>query len=305
MSHARGLTRLAAVPFAAAIVTMTNPALAQGPSPSPERLRFDVASVRPVNDLPGPSDTGIRIRPGGRLVANAERLRFLIQFAYDVQPPQRIIGSQSLLDQYFAVNAVAPTDLPVPPRVGFMGTFWAPSPFNAMMRTLLEERFALRVSWKEEPGTVQVLTLLRPGEPGPGLKPLPLGCNRAAANPLPPAGPVRPRCGVSLINGKLTGATERLTDLADALTLASLVNNPERISPFVDETGLTGSYEVTTQFDIGLFWASRIKPGEAYESQNYQTFAEALRRDLGLRLDLRQRPMPMLVVEHIEPPTPD
>jgi uncharacterized protein (TIGR03435 family) len=110
---------------------------------------------------------------------------------------------------------------------------------------------------------------------------------------------------VSLINGKLTGATERLTDLADALTLASLNSGPERISPFVDETGLTGSYEVTTQFDIGLFWANRIKPGETNDSQNYQTFADALRRDLGLRLERRQRPLPMLVIEHVAPPTPD
>jgi uncharacterized protein (TIGR03435 family) len=258
-----------------------------------------------VNDLPGPSDTGIRIRPGGRLVANAERLRFLIQFAYDVQPPQRIIGSQQLLDRYFAVNALAPTDLPVPPRVGFMGVFRAPSPFSAMMRTLLEERFALRVSWKEEAGDVQVLTLIQPGEPGPGLKLLPMGCDRTPAIAVPPAGPARPKCGVSLINGKLTGATERLTDLADALTLASLVNGPERISPFVDESGLTGSYGVTTQFDIGPFWANRIKPGEEYESKNYQTFADALRRDLGLRLERRQRPMPMLVIEHVAPPTPD
>jgi uncharacterized protein (TIGR03435 family) len=42
-----------------------------------------------------------------------------------------------------------------------------------------------------------------------------------------------------------------------------------------------------------------------YESKDYQTFAEALRRDLGLRVERRQRPTPMLVVEHIEPPTPD
>ena len=252
---------------------------------------------------PGPLSPWLRVQPGGRQVA-ATTLRFLIKNAYDVHPPRRVIGSQPLLDQYFAVNAVAPTDLPVPHRVGFMSTFWAPSPFNAMMRTLLEERFALRVGWKEEAGAVQVLTLVRPGEPGPGLKPLPGGCDRRA-DAVAPDGPAKPKCSVTLINGKLTGATERLTDLADALTLASFADRPDTISPFVDETGLTGTYEVATQFDIAIFWGNRIKASEEYESKNYQTFADALRRDLGLRLERRQRPMPMLVVEHVEPPTPD
>ena len=55
----------------------------------------------------------------------------------------------------------------------------------------------------------------------------------------------------------------------------------------IDETGLPGDYEVLLEFggDVSIF--------------------TALREQVGLTLEPGRSPLPVLIVDHIEPPTPD
>ena len=219
-----------------------------------------------------------------------------------MQPPRLIIGSQALLDQRFTVNATVPDSIPVPRQFGFMNAFWEPSPFHAMTRTLLEERFALCVSSTEQMVTFRVLTLVNPGKPGPNLNKLSGGCDRTARDKTDGAAP-RPPCNLSLIEGRLTGVVADMRSLADTLGFWASAGEPT-FTPFADETGLTGAYEISTRFDVSTFQPVR-EPGGAGQSSDYPSFADALRRDLGFRLGRQQRPVSILVIEHLEAPTPD
>jgi uncharacterized protein (TIGR03435 family) len=71
--------------------------------------------------------------------------------------------------------------------------------------------------------------------------------------------------------------------------------------PIVDRTGLEG------RFDVDLHWslpASASPDGSPAVSDGPSVFA-ALREQLGLKLLKGEAPMDVLVIDHIEPPTPN
>lgn len=63
--------------------------------------------------------------------------------------------------------------------------------------------------------------------------------------------------------------------------------------PLIDKTGLTGNYEWATRF------RSSTSEGDA------PLFADALNRDLGLRIEGATGPYEVIVVEGVEMPTPN
>ena len=67
--------------------------------------------------------------------------------------------------------------------------------------------------------------------------------------------------------------------------------------PIVDRTGLTGHYEVTLKYFGG--------PPENRGVNNEVDFFTAVREQLGLRLEPQKNPVQVLVIDHIERPTPD
>jgi uncharacterized protein (TIGR03435 family) len=268
--------------------------------------RFEVVSIRAVGlDDVRPGNTGYRILPGGRFEANAVMLTHLVRFAYDLQPAQKIIGGESLLRRSFTIRAKAADDIAVPPRSTALGSIWEPSTFNDMVRTMLAERFALRTHWRDEEVTTGVLKLVTPGEAGPNLRKRSTPClDRAAlSSGAPPTGDSM-RCGVTEINGVVAGAVASLSGLADTMTLWMTVGrNPQPIT-FVDDTGLAGSFDVATKFNVLTLpgYAGVVNPAPQPYAE-YPSMTEALRKDLGLRIESERRTVRMLVIDHIEPPT--
>ena len=82
------------------------------------------------------------------------------------------------------------------------------------------------------------------------------------------------------------------------LLASYLMNQVDRM--VIDETGLTGSYE----FD--LQWTPDAPPklsGEAPADTTGPTLFSALQDQLGLKLESKRRPVPAVIIEHIERPS--
>jgi uncharacterized protein (TIGR03435 family) len=158
------------------------------------------------------------------------------------------------------------------------------------MQALLADRFMFRARWEQKQQKAYDLVLARrDGQLGPHLRKSPTDCQalfaaaRQQGGPLP--GP--PVCGVQMVPGKLvvTGGY-LMAQLADVLT-SSLEQK------VIDRTGLSGGY------DIDLTWAAdqTTDPGPSLFT--------ALQEQLGLKLESTRRPIEVLMVDHVERPTPD
>src|SRR5262245_28581099 len=102
---------------------------------------FEVASVKP-NAAPG-NNVFIQMQPSGRLAIRGVPLRQIINWAYQLRPDdERLIDvPEWTRTERFDVNAKAPEGTPL----GSINPVGPPSPGLLMLRTLLAERFQLRI----------------------------------------------------------------------------------------------------------------------------------------------------------------
>jgi uncharacterized protein (TIGR03435 family) len=257
---------------------------------------FEVASVKP-NKGDGPTESGTQ--PGGRVAMVNVPLRFLIRSAYQIQDDQIVDAPAWIASEHFDVLAKAANDFP-PPTAG------APGPLPAMMRTLLAERFKLSVHRETREFPAYALRLARrDGRLGPSLHPSATDCVAAAAARARGAQPApapdgRPQCGVRAAGGRMMAGAIPLPQLA-----AWLSSTVQRV--VLDRTGLTGN------FDLELRWTpERTGQGTpppatppATADPDAPSIFTALQEQLGLRLESIRNPVEVLVIDHVERPTPD
>jgi uncharacterized protein (TIGR03435 family) len=72
-----------------------------------------------------------------------------------------------------------------------------------------------------------------------------------------------------------------------------------RGEPFVDETGLTGL------FDMELSWRPEFGPGSSEPKDSRPSFFTAIEEQLGLKAIAAQRAVEVLIIESVERPAPD
>ena len=83
-----------------------------------------------------------------------------------------------------------------------------------------------------------------------------------------------------------------------ATTIVGFGTNLDR--PVVDQTGLGGT------FDFSLEWTPEPSPGADVQADvSGPTLSEALNEQLGLKLEPRTGPVDVLVIDHIEEPSPN
>ena len=184
-----------------------------------------------------------------------------------------------------------------------------------MMQGLLADRFKLAAHWETRQAPVFALVQDKPQNAGPQLKAhpasdgcaetafprgsgdgtagertvplaaLPIPCGMIAH--LPPGAPGSNRIG---------GRNVTLALLASSLPAQTgLVTLPR---PVIDATGLKGGY------DFWLEWT----PEDTSEVDNHESggaFREALKDQLGLKLEPEKGPVQVLVIDHVEQPTPN
>jgi bla regulator protein blaR1 len=167
-----------------------------------------------------------------------------------------------------------------------------------MMQALLADRFKLAVHFETNEAPVFVLTLAKPGKLGPNLRPHADGpsCDVPDTSVFPSL------CDLYALtmSGKLTKAGARNTTMD---TLAEGVSGLGRLGrPVIDKTGLSGRFDFTLEW---LREGGGPAPPEAGVEPDLQgpTFLEALREQLGLKLESTRGPVQTLVVDHVERPS--
>ena len=120
-----------------------DPSRVQAQAAASTRVAFEVASVKPNKS--GEPRVMIRTEPGGRFTATNVPLRVLIRNAYGISEDSQIVDAPGWIgSERFDVVARAPGD--VPPLVP--GD--AIGPMNRMLQALLEDRFRLKRTPRNE-----------------------------------------------------------------------------------------------------------------------------------------------------------
>jgi uncharacterized protein (TIGR03435 family) len=157
--------------------------------------------------------------------------------------------------------------------------------FLAMMRTLLAERFQLRVRKETRQLPVYDLVLDRPGQRGPRLRPADGQClsdSKEAAADLFRA------CGFKRFAATVISALGMTLD-----TFASGISTRPEVQRHVrNRTGLSETFDIDVEF-----MPEPDAPSAA--------FFTAFREQLGLRFQSATGPLDAYVIERVEPPTPD
>jgi len=258
---------------------------------------FEVASVKPNE---GGRGVSLAVQPGGRFTARNVALRELIRFAYQVQPFQ-IEGNVKILGERFDVVAKAENELP-PIRPGIVG------PVNLMVRTLLAERFKLQVHRESKELSIYELVVARSdGKLGRQIQSRTGECEspRGRATPgssVPTQAGDRPACGATLLGlGRIVTGGIAMSQFTQTLT--SIVGRG-----VLDRTGLAGVYTFELDFApdqqaIGTAAQSGVVVSQADPSR--PSVFTALEEQLGLKLRSTRGPVEVLVIDHVEHPTPD
>jgi uncharacterized protein (TIGR03435 family) len=249
--------------------------------PAADTPKFDVASItRNTSGRPGGSSG---VQPGGRYVVTNMTTLPLVQTAYNVERFQ-VVGAPGWLDsERYDVTAVS--------EGGFRGGRLQP-----LLQSLLAERFRL-VAHKET-RILPAYALVRSranGEFGPRLKPWTIDCAalRAAGKMPPPPqtlaelSSLRP-CVSSAGAGMFVGGGVPVIQLVNVLR--STLN-----TPVIDETRLEGDFEIALRWNPDLL-APQADP-------SIPSLFTALQEQLGLKLEGRQQPVEVVVIDRIERPT--
>ena len=170
----------------------------------PVSQSFEVATIK-LNKS-GDLRQLIQRQPGGRITVTNMPVRMLITFAYQLQQFQ-LVGGPSWLptDRFDMVAKMEGNPAPILPGSG-------PDPIMLAMRTLLADRFMLRLHHESREMDIYALVLAKPGSgPRPGLKPSTTDCLALAAarrggpppGPPGPPPPGTPFCGLMESPGQM------------------------------------------------------------------------------------------------------
>ena len=222
---------------------------------------FDVADIK----LHDPKSTLVKgkILPGGRLEAAGLTLEDLLTFAYGVLPNMIEGLPKWAHEAQFDIIAKA-------------GQATPNATLRVMLRTLLAERFHLASHQENKPMAALVITV---GKNGPKLE-------RAAAG--------IPRGNwIELPNGVSRREIQNMPIPELAKQLPGLGGIGVDL-PVVDQTGLDGAWN----FHLDI---RRRSPNDSATAEpEGPTIFDAFDQ-IGLRLERRKVPLPVLVIDHVEP----
>ena len=263
----------------------------------PPPTEFEIADIKPSR--PDETPNG-RLQPGGRLDLQGIPMKQLIQIAWDITGDDMIAGAPKFLDTArFDVIAKAPGATggsTLNPQIDI-------DDVRIMLRALLVDRFKLAAHMEDRPLDAYVLVAAKPKL----TKADPLGRTGCKEGPAP-AGK-DPRDTTPILSRLLTCHNMTMAQFGEQLpTLA----NGYVHSAVADETGLEGAYDFTLSFSAagllnggpgGRGGEAAPPTGAAPEASlpsGALSLPDAVSRQLGLRLEKRKRPVPVLVIDHIE-----
>jgi bla regulator protein blaR1 len=271
------------------------------------KMTFEVASIRPSKpDTFTPPNFALssddsHISTGGIFTADFPVATY-IEFAYKLNPDQGKLMRTSLpkwaTTDAFEIHARSENQNPTKDQM------------RLMMQSLLADRFKLAFHFETQQVPVLALTLIKPGKTGPKLRPHADGppCDAPAPPPasdrsekIPGVYPARcDEYDMEVTPGHLVllGSRNTTMDL-----LAHSLNNIGRLGrPVVDRTELNGRFDFTMEWTPESNRHANADADAQPDSQG-TTFLEAVKEQLGLKLESTKATMDILVIDHVERPS--
>jgi uncharacterized protein (TIGR03435 family) len=170
-----------------------------------------------------------------------------------------------------------------------------------MVQTLLEDRFKLTFHHETRQLPVFALVLDKPGKTGPQLRlhPDDTPCSVASPNAEGPPATITGQWSSQAAPGRLRAGARNvpMSMIVDNL-FKRQTTGVDR--PILDKTGLTGNFDFTIEFVL----ASNLplRGGEPPDPDG-PTFEEALKEQLGLKLEPQNGPTEIVIIDHVEEPS--
>jgi uncharacterized protein (TIGR03435 family) len=247
-----------------------------------QKPAFEVTTIK-RNASVEPAFT-IGWQPGGRFRVVGMDVRTLIRMAYRTGGalyPSQIIGGPAWISaDAYDITAKAPDDAINGPAAELIAKR------AAMLRSLLEDRFKLRIHRETRPGTTYALVMARQdGVLGPQLQRSTLNCAVDIT-----------RCETRSIPGQLTSTNMTAAGLASYLAQVAVQ------AVVVDRTGLSGMFAITLEWTPDRA-PLPLRADAAAPPADKPSIFTALQDQLGLKLEPERGPVEVVVIDRIERPT--
>jgi uncharacterized protein (TIGR03435 family) len=274
------------------------------------KMAFDVASVKQnlADGSASPPHANVQLDPtekytptGGLFSVGNMPLTTCIAFAYKLTPYQLQVLRAKLpgwaASGRYDIEARAAQPNPTKDQM------------RLMLQSLLADRFKVQVHMETRQIPVFVMTLAKVGKLGPQLVPHTDNPPCAAPGPSGQDDWPMPVCG-ALLTGRPTEGRWRIAYrdasmhvIADALPAISMQALDR---PVLDQTGLSGTFDLRIEFAPQRVPLLNGAPFPNFTpNEEGPTFLEALQEQLGLKLESQTGPVDVLVIDHIEQPSPN
>jgi uncharacterized protein (TIGR03435 family) len=244
-----------------------------GSAASPSSLKFEVASLKPSHT--DERSGGIRPAPGGeRYVASNVTLKLMIAVAYRVKNDQIAGGPAWIENDRFDMNAKAERPSSV-------------EDLHVMLQNLLAERFQLQFHRETKELPVYALQVDKGG---------------AKLQPHEAQSAGDPWIDVAFAPPKMTWHAKFAPMAYFAWRLSLMLDRP-----VIDQTAIKGGYDFDLAFSPEMRGAGPAPPdgpllNGAPMDTSGPTIFEAIRQQLGLKLERQKGPVDIMVIDHVEKP---
>jgi len=264
------------------------------PRPAAE---FEVADVK-FSEPNTPIMTRLQI--GGRVDLQGVNLKMVIMRAWDLNDDQLLAGAPPWLDKtQYTVHALASSAIAGSTNADAQVDI---DDLSLMLRNLLKERFKLATHTEQRP--VNAYTLLADK---PKLQPANPADRTRCWVGLPP-GAKDPRVSNPALSRVISCQNVTMAQFSELLLGLAPAYLP---IPVEDGTGLAGAWNFTFAFSpfgaVGQGGGGRgvrdggvAPPNGSTDPTGGMTVFDAVNKQLGLKLEMRKRAMPVLVIDHVE-----
>jgi uncharacterized protein (TIGR03435 family) len=273
---------------------------------------FEVADIKPSDPNAAPVNRSPFL-PGGRLDLRGMTLKNLIQVAWDTSPDKILGGPKYLESDKYDIVAKAPASVTT---VGAMNSNNGPPPVDIdalrlMLRALLIDRFKLATHSEDRPADAYTLVAAKPkmkkADPA----------NRTGYKEGPGPDGKDPRKDNPALGRLVTCQNMSMAQLAEALPGIAPGYFQNASTMVIDATGVEGSFDFTLSFSgAGILnkngggrggdapassaGGGATGAGVAVDPGGGITLFDAMEKQIGIRMEIQKRPMPVLVIDHIE-----
>jgi uncharacterized protein (TIGR03435 family) len=270
--------------------TANSPAVTQALPPRP--LEFEVAEIKPS----APDEQGFfRNYPSGRLEMRVFAMKILISTAWDIDwthIDKMLVGAPKWIDsRQYDITAKTFPATDSPDGTGFMD-----DDLRLMLRALLIDRFKMVTHYEDRPVQAYTLSAVKPKlkKADPSKR---SGCKAAGviAND--------PRDANPRLSRLITCQNMTMGQFAKQLQGLEPGDFPNEVA---DATGIEGAWDFTLNYTPGYLLQSG-DPGRppgatstASDPNGGISLSDALSKQLGLKLEMRKRMLPVLVIDHME-----